>query len=92
MTASSFWEKDIRYAAKYGRLFNEAGFGWCSRNNSESVWLQADLGKEFYVGTVVTQGGSSYTTEFKLRYSSDEGTWQTYQNRNGKEVVIVVSI
>ena len=74
----------------YGRLFNLSGYGWCAGNNNKSDWLQVDLGKEFYVGAIATQGsrGCSHTTDFKLLYSNDEGTWQTYQNGNGEELVI----
>ena len=85
MTASSYLGDKI---PAYGRLFHHA---WCAGNNNKSDWLQVDLGKEFYVGAVVTQGGShhnSSTTDFKLLYSGDEQTWKTYQNRNGGEVVI----
>ena len=78
----------------YGRLFHVSGFGWCAGDNSKSNWLQVDLGKEFYVGAVATQGGARdfYTTDFKLFYSSDEGTWQGYKNGNGEELVIWMSI
>ena len=94
MTASSFWKERINWSAMYGRLFNVSGSGWCAGNNSESNWLQVDLGKEFYVGAVATQGGARrfYTTDFKLFYSSDEGTWQAYKNGNGEELVIWMSI
>ena len=97
MTASSFWKEKINCGAMYGRLFNMSGFGWCAGDNrttDKSNWLQVDLGKEFYVGAVATQGGTwyIYTTDFKLFYSSDEGTWQAYQNGNGEELVIWMSI
>ena len=77
----------------YGRLFNVSGFGWCAWYNNISDWLQVDFGKEFYVGAVATQGGRfGFITDFKLLYSNDEGTWQTYQNGNGEELVIWMSI
>ena len=65
------------------------GTNWLQGNN----WLQVDFGKEFYVSAVATQGGRfGFITDFKLLYSNDEGTWQTYQNGNGEELVIWMSI
>ena len=89
MTASSVWWRIIQCGAMYARLFNVSGFGWCAGYNNKNDWLQVDFGKEFYVGAVATQGGRlGFITDFKLLYSDDEGTWQTYQNGNGEELVI----
>ena len=89
MTASPVRLRIKQCGAMYGRLFNVSGIGWCAGYNNISDWLQVDFGKEFYVGAVATQGGRfGFITDFKLLYSNDEGTWQTYQNGNGEELVI----
>ena len=89
MTASPVRLRIKQCGAMYGRLFNVSGIGWCVGYNNISDWLQVDFGKEFYVGAVATQGGRfGFITDFKLLYSNDEGTWQTYQNGNGEELVI----
>ena len=89
MTASSQYGKE-KYSAKYGRLFNESGYGWFPNNNKKTDWLQVDLGKEFQVCAVATQGGiyhKAWTTTFKLLYSSDDKNRKTYKDGNGVDVV-----
>ena len=92
MTASSYRENG-KYSAKYGRLFNVSGNGWFPKNRNKTDWLQVDLGKEFQVCAVATQGGNygkkhkEWTTAFKLLYSSDDKNRQTYQDGNGVDVV-----
>ncbi|RMX57371.1 hypothetical protein pdam_00016039 [Pocillopora damicornis] len=91
MTASSYRENG-KYSAKYGRLFNVSGNGWFPKNRNKTDWLQVDLGKEFQVCAVATQGGNygkkhkEWTTAFKLLYSSDDKNRQTYQDGNGVDV------
>ena len=88
MTASSH-EKE-KNSAEYGRLFNESGYGWFPKNNKKTDWLQVDLGKEFQVCAVASQGGNHYekwTTAFKLLYSSDANNRETYKDGNGVDVV-----
>ena len=88
MTASSYYKK--KDSAKYGRLFNESGYGWLPKNNKKTDWLQVDLGKEFLVCAVATQGGDyreGWTTAFKLLYSSDDNNRKTYKDGNGVDVV-----
>ena len=91
MTASSH-EKE-KNSAKYGRLFNESGYGWFPKNNKKTDWLQVDLGKEFQVCAVATQGGNyhkksrAWTTAFKLLYSSDDNNRKTFKDGNGVDVV-----
>ena len=89
MTASSHYRIE-NYSAKYGRLFNESGYGWFPKNNKKTDWLQVDLGKEFLVCAVATQGGiyhKAWTTTFKLLYSSDDKNRKTYKDGNGVDVV-----
>ena len=89
MTASSQYGKE-KYSAKYGRLFNESGYGWFPKKNKKKDWLQVDLGKEFLVCAVATQGGiyrEAWTTTFKLLYSSDDNNRKTFKDGNGVDVV-----
>ena len=89
MTASSHY-RDEKNSAKHGRLFNVSGYGWFPEKNNKTDWLQVDLGKEFQVCAVATQGGNcngEWTTAFKLLYSSDDKNRQTYQDGNGVDVV-----
>ena len=89
MTASSYRENG-KYSAKYGRLFNVSGNGWFPKNRNKTDWLQVDLGKEFQVCAVATQGGiyhKAWTTTFKLLYSSDDKNRKMYKDGNGVDVV-----
>ena len=88
MTASSHYKKE--HSAKYGRLFNDSGYGWSPKPNEKKKWLQVDLGKVFQVCAVATQGGNdhkAWTTAFKLLYSSDDKNRKTYKDGNGVDVV-----
>ena len=89
MTASSHYGTE-KYSAKYGRLFNESGYGWFPKNNKKTDWLQVDLGKEFLVCAVATQGGNyhkAWTTAFKLLYSADGNNRKTYKDGDGEDIV-----
>lgn len=94
MTASSFFDNDDNYQPAYGRLHGTRGDGWCAAEKSGKDWLQVDLGKEFELCAVSTQGDGTYdeydewVTDFKLSYSSDENTWTDYKDGKGFEVVI----
>ena len=86
MKASSFFPVD--FGPANGRLH---GNGWCAYTpGGSNDWLQVDLGKEFYVCAVSTQGGKDgdkTVTAFKLSYSSDGSIWTTYKDGNGIERV-----
>ena len=90
MTASSYFGSK-KHSAKYGRLFNESGYGWFPKKNKRTDWLQVDLGEVFQVCAVATQGGNYHklwtTTAFKLLYSSDDRNRKMYKDGNGVDVV-----
>lgn len=94
MTASSFYDNDNNFQPAYGRLHGTRGDGWCAAEESGKDWLQVDLGREFELCPVATQGDGTYdeydewVTDFKLSYSSDENTWTNYKDGKGFEVVI----
>ena len=88
ITASS--QYDGLYQAAYGRL--NYGNGWCShKTDSNSEWLQVDIGEIIQACGVAIQGkiGTRRQTvhAFKLSYSLDESNWETYLDESGEEMV-----
>ena len=89
MTASSH-HGNKEHSAKYGRLFNDSGYGWFPKYNEKKNWLQVDLGKVFQVCAVATQGGNyhkAWTTSFKLLYYADDNNRKTYKDGDGEDIV-----
>ncbi|XP_078357455.1 uncharacterized protein LOC144642352 isoform X3 [Oculina patagonica] len=78
------------FQAAYGRLNGDRGDGWCAQEAARNDdWLQVDLGKPFEACALATQGdrnGNEWVTAFKLSYSSDGTSWNTYQDTNGADV------
>lgn len=77
MTTTSHY---LSYYSYNGRLNGSSG--WCagSRDNPDD-YLQIDMGAEYSVCAVATQGKSSgsYLTSYQLSFSTDGETWSTYQ-------------
>ena len=71
----------IAYYSYNGRLNGSSG--WCagSRDDYSDDYLQIDMGAEYSVCAVATQGKSSgsYLTSYQLSFSTDGQTWTTYQ-------------
>ena len=88
MTASSYYSSS--YYPYYGRLNESRGRGWCPSNRSPGTeYLQVDIGAEHFVCAVETQGATNideWTTSFKLHFSSDGATWNTYKESNTEKV------
>ena len=66
----------------YGRLNSYRGCGWCSRKpDSDSEWLQVDIGEIIQACGVVIQGERGTRRQrfkaFKLSHSLDESNWET---------------
>ena len=78
MTATSNY---LAYYSYNGRLNGTSG--WCAKSNTDysNDYLQIDLGAEYSVCAVATQGKSSgsYLTSYKLSFSTDGETWGFYQ-------------
>ena len=78
MNATSHY---LAYYSYNGRLNGTSG--WCagSRDNYADDYLQIDMGAEYSVCAVATQGKSSgsYLTSYQLSFSTDGETWSTYQ-------------
>jgi len=78
----------LSYYAYNGRLNGSSG--WCagSRDDYSDDYLQIDMGAEYSVCAVATQGKSSgsYLTSYQLSFSTDGQSWTTYQ-KDGEDKV-----
>ena len=89
MTASTFHSE--HYYPYYGRLNGRRGYGaWCAKTATDRTdYLQVDMGKEYSVCAVATQGhksGNHWVTSYKLHFSSNAITWNTYNENNVERV------
>lgn len=89
MTASTYHSSS--YYPYYGRLHGSRGHGtWCTKTTTDRTdYLQVDMGKEYSVCAVATQGhnsGNHWVTNYKLRFSSNAITWNTYNGNNMERV------
>ena len=75
----------------HGRLYSYRGGVWCSRKtDSDSEWLQVDIGEIIQACGVAIQGKRTIRQRvkaFKLSYSLDESNWETYRDESGEEMV-----
>ena len=90
-SASSEHQNDI-FKAFNGRL-NVTIACWApSNNNNPNDYLQIDLGYEFIISAVATQGNgkvgapNEWTTKYKIQLSLDGTTFDTYQENNVDKV------
>ena len=90
-SASSEFSSNI-YKASNGRL--NGHFAWIPSDNSNVDYLQIDLGYEFIICAVATQGNGKvpgsyeWTTKYKIQLSLDGTTFVTYQENNVDKVGI----
>ena len=89
MTASTYYNNDLY--PYYGRLNGHRGLGaWCPKtSNDRSDFLQVDMGEEFYVCAVATQGyknGNHWAKSYKLQLSLQTTTWETYSEDGAEKV------
>ena len=64
---------------------------WTPRIQNANEWLQIDLGKQYIITKLHTQGrrgSDEYVMEFFLEFSDDGTTWKRYTNRYGIAEVI----
>ncbi|XP_078377817.1 lactadherin-like [Oculina patagonica] len=92
MSASSSYASSHR--PFYGRLNYNRKDGWCAYDpDRNDDWLQVDLGQQFLVCGVASQGDSQYdpwdswVTAFKLFYSQDKKHWKIYRDENGNDMI-----
>ncbi|XP_001641718.3 pro-epidermal growth factor isoform X2 [Nematostella vectensis] len=84
LSASSSF--DSLHTATEGRLNNNMS-AWCARTNTSNQFLQIDLGSTYRISRVATQGSphgnlTGHVTSYKISYSIDSVTWQTYNTHN----------
>lgn len=89
MTASSVYSSS--YYPYYGR-FNETRGArrWCPRTTSNRRdYIQIDVGSVISICAIATQGtrSSEYTTSYKLQFSANGATWDTYKVKNSEKVL-----
>ena len=89
MTASDFI--DIWFFPYYGRLQGTRGDGgWCPWNRFvKKHYIQVDMGEVCSLCGVATQGAQSYsawTTNYKLKLSTNGTTWSIYKETNIEKV------
>ena len=94
MTASTYY--DSRYHPYYGRLNeNKGAGGWCTKTTTDRTdYLQVDMGTVHSVCAVATQGLWSvhvWTTSYKVHFSTDGVTWNSYNENNGEKVSKIYS-
>ena len=70
---------------------------WCAKNkNKLGEYLQVDMMKMYSVCAVATQGSAGHdlwTTNYKLYFSTDGATWETYnENRADKVSIFKISL
>ena len=83
ISASSM--RDINHAPWLGRLHtvakNGKRGGWSAKRFDKNQWFQVDLGSVREVTKIATQGRQDYSQwvkQFKLAYSLNGTTFQTY--------------
>ena len=98
ITASSSWDE---YHSPYlGRLHldsiyawpNHAG-GWAAGTNDVNQWLQIDLGIEYNITRVATQGRQEiphWVAKYNLQYSDDGVTFYTCVDEQGQAEVTII--
>ena len=86
-------EFSVPYKASNGRLNGTSA--WIpTGNNNANDYLQIDLGYEFIICAVATQGNpatyvNEWTTKYKIQLSLDGVTFDTYKEDNTDKVGII---
>ncbi|XP_062588516.1 neurexin-4-like [Saccostrea cucullata] len=68
-----------------GRLDEQAG-AWTAKVQDASQWLAVDLGREYVITKLQTQGrqgSGEYVSEYMFAFSNDAITWRYYTNEFG---------
>ena len=93
MTASTFYNNN-EYPY-YGRVNGTRGNGaWCPTDNNKGDYLQVDMMKMYSVCAVATQGSRKHdywTTSYKLHFSTNGATWESYKENRIDKVSISIS-
>ena len=65
--------------------------GWAPKSSNKGEWIQFDLGKNTKVTRMAIQGrdnGNWWTTSYSLSYRVDEGSYEPYNNRQVRALLI----
>lgn len=83
ITASSHYAK---YPPWEARLNAGNANSWYAVARDTNPWIQVDLGKVMWLKGVATQGKmfTLFVKTYKLAYSSDQITWFTFKEPDGK--------
>ncbi|BFZ06336.1 hypothetical protein BsWGS_09375 [Bradybaena similaris] len=82
LTASTF---NVKRMPPEGRVGRSAG-AWSPSIQNAFQWLQVDMGKQYIVTQILTQGrqgSDEYVREYFLEFSDDSKTWRRYTNQLG---------
>ena len=64
---------------------------WCSHQNNQNQWIQAEFGTPFKITAIQTQGrsdgNSQWVKSYKLSYGNDGIHWSDVSNKYGEEMV-----
>lgn len=96
ISASS--QKDGNHIAAQGRLHlrgdgSKVG-GWSPLSDDVNQWIQVDFGSYTRVTGVATQGrydDDHWVTKYRLQYSDDGMTFQTYKTRGEKSTKVFLN-
>ena len=98
ITASSFYSYHHAPQAgrlRYKHLSQPRLAGWVAYHGDLNPWLQIDLGLQYNVTRVATQGRRAYpqwVTRYSLNYSDDGSIFQSYMDHQGQRKVKKSSI
>lgn len=98
ITASSFYSYHHAPQAgrlRYKHLSQPRIAGWVAYHGDLNPWLQIDLGLQYIVTRVATQGRRAYpqwVTRYSLNYSDDGSIFQSYVDQQGQRKVKKSSI
>ncbi|XP_020607881.1 protein turtle homolog A-like isoform X2 [Orbicella faveolata] len=89
MTASTYYSN--LYYPYYGRLNEDRGNGaWCTKKRTDRTdYLQVDTGAVHSVCAVATQSArieDIWITSYKVHFSTDGVTWNSYKDNNVEKV------
>ena len=89
ISASTYYGS--KYYPHYGRLHDTRERGWCPETEHDRTdYLQVDLGRQFTLCALATQGSpgkyDEWTTRYKLSVSTDSVNWSFYQENNKDKV------
>ena len=93
ITASSVLNAKVTPASK-GQLNFRAVWSWCASSRDSTPYLQIDLGSDYIICAIATQGNSradQWVKTYQVQYSEDGSNWMECQE-NGNTRVRLYSV